>query len=368
MGALSSWAMLAVTHHLIVQAAYHKVHGYTYTGKFWYDNYEILGDDVIIFDKDVAEAYLALMAELGVPINLSKSVVAVNPTTEFAKVTTHYGVNVSAISWKMFISQNTFQGRVNILWSLLNKDYLPLSHLGTWLLDVTAKSVRNRGLENLVYLPLLTLFAYQGKINYEDILRGLFSKEEMTLPDNKKVLLKEHNATYLRNLVINLITGKDLRLMSKNPTWEKELAILKGAIVRSIKAPNLDPSRISVELAHYAISEMYPYLGNPKIWDPVLKVQFSEVLSAEVDLRNCMKEIFFDALSRAEVDIPFNYLKLEVRELLELRDKADRGSQILTLLNRTKEALITKKPKVTKVKPSLQVLKDILIMRKFVAR
>jgi hypothetical protein len=86
---------------------------------------------VIIFDKDVAEAYLALMAELGVPINLSKSVVAVNPTTEFAKVTTHYGVNVSAISWKMFISQNTFQGRVNILWSLLNKDYLPLSHLGT---------------------------------------------------------------------------------------------------------------------------------------------------------------------------------------------------------------------------------------------
>jgi hypothetical protein len=236
------------------------------------------------------------------------------------------------------------------------------------LLDVTAKSVRNRGLENLVYLPLLTLFAYQGKINYEDILRGLFSKEEMTLPDNKKVLLKEHNATYLRNLVINLITGKDLRLMSKNPTWEKELAILKGAIVRSIKAPNLDPSRISVELAHYAISEMYPYLGNPKIWDPVLKVQFSEVLSAEVDLRTCMKEIFFDALSRAEVDIPFNYLKLEVRELLELRDKADRGSQILTLLNRTKEALITKKPKVTKVKPSLQVLKDILIMRKFVAR
>jgi hypothetical protein len=173
---------------------------------------------VIIFDKDVAEAYLALMAELGVPINLSKSVVAVNPTTEFAKVTTHYGVNVSAISWKMFISQNTFQGRVNILWSLLNKDYLPLSHLGTWLLDVTAKSVKNKGLENLVYLPLLTLFAYQGKINYEDILRGLFSKEEMTLPDNKKVLLKEHNATYLRNLVINLITGKDLRLMSKNPT------------------------------------------------------------------------------------------------------------------------------------------------------
>jgi hypothetical protein len=53
---------------------------------------------VIIFDKDVAETYLSVMEELGVPINLSKSVVAVNPTTEFAKVTTHYGSNVSALS------------------------------------------------------------------------------------------------------------------------------------------------------------------------------------------------------------------------------------------------------------------------------
>lgn len=43
-------------------------------------------------------AYLAIMAEIGVPINLSKSVVAANPTTEFAKVTTHFGANVSALS------------------------------------------------------------------------------------------------------------------------------------------------------------------------------------------------------------------------------------------------------------------------------
>jgi len=70
------------------------------------------------------------MEELGVPINLSKSVVTTNPTTEFAKVTTHFGENVSALSFKMFISQNTMIGRVNILWSLIHKNYLPSSHLG----------------------------------------------------------------------------------------------------------------------------------------------------------------------------------------------------------------------------------------------
>lgn len=38
------------------------------------------------------------MEFLGVPINLSKSVIANNETVEFAKVTLHNGVDVSALS------------------------------------------------------------------------------------------------------------------------------------------------------------------------------------------------------------------------------------------------------------------------------
>lgn len=119
MGALSSWAMLAVTHHFIVQIAAREV-GASRPG-LWYDNYELLGDDIILFDKDVAHRYLQLMEVLGVPINVSKSVVATNNTIEFAKVTVSKGENVSAISWKMFISQNTLMGRANIAYSLLRK-------------------------------------------------------------------------------------------------------------------------------------------------------------------------------------------------------------------------------------------------------
>lgn len=142
MGALSSWAMLAVTHHFLVQLAYWRAHGWTglaINGKLilkygedarggqilnrdrWYTGYELLGDDIVIFDRDVAHAYLDIMSELGVGINLAKSVVASNRTTEFAKVTSHNGENVSAISWQMFISQNTMMGRVNIAFSLLAK-------------------------------------------------------------------------------------------------------------------------------------------------------------------------------------------------------------------------------------------------------
>jgi hypothetical protein len=88
--------MLAVTHHLILQnIAY--AQGLVKTSH-WYDQYELLGDDIIIFNREVAKAYLDFMAGIGVGITLSKSVVSSNETIEFAKVTGHNGQNVSAIS------------------------------------------------------------------------------------------------------------------------------------------------------------------------------------------------------------------------------------------------------------------------------
>jgi hypothetical protein len=38
--------------------------------------YEITGDDIVIFNKDLAEKYLEIMASLGLKINLKKSVVS----------------------------------------------------------------------------------------------------------------------------------------------------------------------------------------------------------------------------------------------------------------------------------------------------
>jgi hypothetical protein len=64
----------------------------------WYDQYEVLGDDIILFDPLIAAKYLQVMEALGVPINTSKSVVAKVPVTEFAKVTSYWGKDCSAIS------------------------------------------------------------------------------------------------------------------------------------------------------------------------------------------------------------------------------------------------------------------------------
>lgn len=107
-------------------------------------------------------------------------------------------------------------GRISILWSLLNKAYLPASHLGTWLTDVAAKRRYDKGICNYIYFPILAMFAEQGKIGYGDLLRSLYQvgEEEGGNSNTKKALIRGVNSEYLRNLIICLIKGKPLRLMS----------------------------------------------------------------------------------------------------------------------------------------------------------
>jgi len=97
MGALSSWAMLATTHHAIVQlAAARALREYKLEG--WFQDYAVLGDDVVIANKAVAMEYLSLMNLIGVEIGLAKSLVSSQGTFEFAKRTYYKGQDVSPIS------------------------------------------------------------------------------------------------------------------------------------------------------------------------------------------------------------------------------------------------------------------------------
>jgi hypothetical protein len=72
--------MLAVTHHVIVQCAARRAGFET-----WFSDYALLGDDIVIGNEQVAKCYLVIMNDLGVSINLSKSVVSTTGSMEFAK-------------------------------------------------------------------------------------------------------------------------------------------------------------------------------------------------------------------------------------------------------------------------------------------
>lgn len=92
MGAYSSWAMLALVHHAIVQLAAYRA-GY----REWFTLYAVLGDDIVIGDHVVADRYVKLMAEFGVGIGFHKSVISDNLSLEFAKRYFYKGEEVTPL-------------------------------------------------------------------------------------------------------------------------------------------------------------------------------------------------------------------------------------------------------------------------------
>jgi hypothetical protein len=100
MGALSSWGMLALTHHFIVQCSAWMA-GKDRTRLF--TDYCVLGDDILIWDSAVAKRYLKVITSLGVSVGLAKSVISMKGTSlEFAKKTLYKGVDVSPIPLKEY--------------------------------------------------------------------------------------------------------------------------------------------------------------------------------------------------------------------------------------------------------------------------
>jgi hypothetical protein len=94
MGFLSSWAVFALTHHLIIEYAAHEL---GLPPQF--EEYSVLGDDVCIWNKLVANRYVDLLTELGVPINWNKSLLSDrhHRRIEFAKRIAIDGVEVTGL-------------------------------------------------------------------------------------------------------------------------------------------------------------------------------------------------------------------------------------------------------------------------------
>jgi len=96
LGALSSWATFALTHHLVIQ--YCAFLEYKFV--FWFSKYSLLGDDIAIWDKKVAIRYMSFMTDIGVEINHTKSVIGVH-SGEFAKRNFLNGINISGFGFKL---------------------------------------------------------------------------------------------------------------------------------------------------------------------------------------------------------------------------------------------------------------------------
>jgi hypothetical protein len=113
MGALSYWAMLALTHHTIVRIAANRV------GITNFTHYALLGDDIVLANKSVADSYHHLMTTvLGVDIHLSKSLVS-KDYFEFAKRIVTFRGEVSTVGAKnLLVGLKSLKGIPSILLDL----------------------------------------------------------------------------------------------------------------------------------------------------------------------------------------------------------------------------------------------------------
>lgn len=121
MGFLSSFPAFTLLHHVIVQIAYFQAYGSIAPKSSRY--YAIIGDDIVIGDKLVAEEYLKVVKDFGGNVNLDKSWISDDPSrsySEFAKSWSVDGIDITPTSLRMFRT------------SLSSWDKVPVTFLHHW--------------------------------------------------------------------------------------------------------------------------------------------------------------------------------------------------------------------------------------------
>jgi hypothetical protein len=125
--------MLALTHHVLVDVAAKRV------GFNTFDDYAILGDDIVIANTAVAKSYHYIMTTiLGVQISEHKSLIS-KDSFEFAKQLIRGSDNLSPIGPKnILLSIKSMNGVLSLFVDMINKGVLMTEQMVT---DMFTKGV-----------------------------------------------------------------------------------------------------------------------------------------------------------------------------------------------------------------------------------
>jgi len=230
MGALSSWAMLAYTHHFIVQVAAWQA-SVTPRNKLFRD-YALLGDDIVIANSAVAGRYLVLLKLLGVDCSLAKSILSPKGTAvEFAKRTFLAGVDVSPTPFKEIIAASTFSGVFSLQrkYSMSLVTVLKFLGHGYRVLGSVQKPLReqSRVVKNIILGFMLwtkgdlaSIFPKSDRLADKNLVRTFLSTEVASLQRRMYRIYNEWMD------ISNPIDSR--RLLWSRPNWPKLKAQLTG--------------------------------------------------------------------------------------------------------------------------------------------
>jgi hypothetical protein len=91
----------------------------------FFNDYMILGDDIVIFNCKVAENYQLILKELGIPINLSKSIIGSKGKSqiEFLKRLSLKGKEFSSIK-NNILNKNSMLNMLDLIDILIERDLI----------------------------------------------------------------------------------------------------------------------------------------------------------------------------------------------------------------------------------------------------
>jgi hypothetical protein len=253
MGCLSSWAGLAITHHWIMQLC-----SYLITDNWeWEERYEVLGDDIVIFDEELANTYLQVMKWLGLEINLSKSIISKNkPTFEFAKRTFSGGNLVSGITGSQINSCTSLSSRVNSVRSWIKLGYL--SNLETISVVLNKFNPRFSYKDFSLSASAFSLLGLCENIGHKIIMSSLVNPAKGCLWDIESENFQVPTRTLLamaRDLITKGETSVVLPREEGRYEWfdECEQQIVAGVLQRALYQSRLLSSKYEEQVRNWAI-------------------------------------------------------------------------------------------------------------------
>jgi len=126
LGLLSSFPSFSLWHHDIVQFSYSRIRARKGLPYKFFREYRILGDDVVIFNREVAGEYQFLIESVfAISINMTKSVIgdSRNSQIEFTKRLALKGKEVSSIKHNI-LTKSSMQGMLELIDILYEREFI----------------------------------------------------------------------------------------------------------------------------------------------------------------------------------------------------------------------------------------------------
>jgi hypothetical protein len=336
MGALSSWSSLAIIHHYLVFLAAFRVNLISF------GDYLVLGDDIVIGNKLVAESYKAVCSDYGVTIGLAKSFVSSESFFQFASQDMLGETNLSPVSLKeiLSITQIEYQfkkiraftavgPRVEFINRMIRKAFVKNNETGTifdqlrptmsfetWL---KVSRELSKGILPKILVPVIvSLLTSTSKLEANKFsishLMGALRGDIRMLTGDKEASLQDQNA-FVSSLVEELNNGF---IALQSETMEKIMKfgaqnVLDGHPLGRIFSDSIG-SRVTRDLMKIRTVR--------KSWDEVVTK-----VSAD-DSHNSIVYLLWDG---SQLDAHISYLNLH--RLFELRKELDMIQSDLDLMN-----------------------------------